>query len=105
MSIRQISLAAALAVSLTHPPAATPLHPVGIVTEANDASLEHGSVSPGATRYDGDRLSTESDGALRLRSSAAMIYVSGSSAVTLRGMPENEKSTEAERHSGTLLFS
>src|SRR5262249_58232867 len=67
--------------------------------------LGHGSVSPGATLYEGDRLSTESDGALRLRSSAAMIYLSGPSAVTLRCMPENDESTEAELHSGTLLFS
>jgi hypothetical protein len=55
--------------------------------------------------FDGDRLSTEPDGALRLRSAAALIYLSGSSDVILRGMPENEKSTEAELTSGTLLFS
>jgi len=105
MSIAQISVAAALAISLANMPAATPMHPLGIVTEANEATLSNSSVSAGATLCDGDRLSTEPDGALRLRSAAAMIYLSGSSDVILRSMPENEKSTEAELTSGTLIFS
>ena len=57
-----------------------------------------------ATLYEGDRLTTESDGAPRLRSSAAMIYLRGSGAVTLRGMPENDRNTEVELASGTLPF-
>ena len=105
MSTGQISVSAALAILLAYLPAATPVHPLGIVTEASDASLSNSSVSPGATLYDGDRLSTELDGALRLRCAAAMIYLSGSSGVTLRHMLGDDKSTEAELTSGTLIFS
>lgn len=106
MMTGHLLLATTLAVSLAGLPATTPMDPLGIVTEANDAYLSNSSVSAGSTVYDGDRLSTEVDGTLQLRSSgAAMIYLAGDSRVTLHNIPDGGKGTEADLAKGTLVFS
>src|SRR6266513_1708164 len=67
-------------------PAGTPnLLPLGVVTQASGAHFRAAKVSAGATIYDGDGLSTEAEGALQFRGSAAMYYLPGSSGVTLHG--------------------
>ena len=104
MAIGHLLLTAALALPLPGSPT-IPIDPLGIVTEANDAHLSNGSVSTGTTIYDGDRLSTEGTGTLRVRSGSAMIYLAGASQVTLRSVPEGAKGTAADLTAGTLVFS
>lgn len=82
-------------------------HPetLGVVTQARDANLGTGPVSPGTTLYDGDRLSTQDTGALTLRSGTSMLYLSRESRVTLRAISNSAKGTEADLSAGTLVFS
>lgn len=96
--------AVALAVSLASYAAPRP-DVLGVVTQARDADLGGGPVSPGATLYDGDRLSTEPTGALTLRSRTSMLYLSRETRVTLRAIPNNANATEADLSAGTLRFS
>src|SRR5207253_2514312 len=84
-------------------PALTPnLLPLGVVTQASDAHFNSAKVSAGATIYDGDGLSTEAEGALQFRGSAAQLYLPGSSGVILRGLPMG---TQAQLQTGTVVFS
>jgi hypothetical protein len=84
-------------------PAGTPnLLPLGIVTQASGARFNAAKISPGATIYDGDGLSTEAGGALQFHGSGARLYLPGSSGVTLRGLPMG---TQAELQTGTVVFS
>jgi len=84
-------------------PAGTPnLLPLGVVTQASGAHFNAAKVSAGATIYDGDGLSTEAEGALQFRGSAAQLYLPGSSGVILRGLPMG---TQAQLQTGTVLFS
>ena len=84
-------------------PAGTPnLLPLGVVTQASGAHFRAAKVSAGATIYDGDGLSTEAEGALQFRGSAAVFYLPGSSGVTLHGLPMG---TQAQLQTGTVVFS
>jgi hypothetical protein len=76
--------------------------PLGVVTEAANARLSAAAVSAGATVYDGDRLATDAQGALRLRSGAALLYLPGQSGVTLHSAAAG---TQASLTAGTLVFS
>jgi hypothetical protein len=84
-------------------PASTPnLIPLGIVTQASGAHFNAAKISAGATIYDGDGLSTDAEGALQFRGPAALIYLPGSSGVTLHGLPNG---TQAKLQVGTVVFS
>lgn len=84
-------------------PAGTPnLLPLGIVTQASGAHFNAAKVSAGATIYDGDGLSTDAEGALQFRGPAALVYLPGSSGVTLHGLPNG---TQAQLQIGTVVFS
>ena len=76
--------------------------PLGVVTQASGAHFNAARVSAGATIYEGDGLSTEADGALQFRSPAALLYLPGSSGVTLHGLPNGKR---AELQLGTVVFS
>jgi hypothetical protein len=76
--------------------------PLGTVTQASGAHFNAAKVSAGATIYDGDGLSTEAEGALQFRGSAALFYLPGSSGVTLHGRPNG---TQAQLQTGTVVFS
>ena len=76
--------------------------PLGVVTQASGAHFNAAKVSAGATIYEGDGLSTEADGALQFRAPAALLYLPGSSAVTLHGLPNGKR---AELQIGTVVFS
>ena len=83
--------------------AGTPnLLPLGVVTQASGAHFNAAKVSLGSTIYDGDGLSTEPEGALQFRGSAAQLYLPGSSGVTLHGLPMR---TQAQLQTGTVVFS
>jgi hypothetical protein len=84
-------------------PAGTPNSlPLGVVTKASGAHFKAAKVSAGATIYDGDGLSTEAEGALQFRGSAAVFYLPGSSDVTLHGLPMGN---QAQLQTGTVVFS
>src|SRR6267143_6305462 len=84
-------------------PAGAPnLLPLGTVTQASRAHFNAAGVTAGATIYDGDGLSTEAEGALQFRGSAALLYLPGSSGVTLHGLPMG---TQAQLQTGTVVFS
>jgi hypothetical protein len=109
MIIVRSVLAVVLAINLA---AAIPGHAVspanaviGVVTQAMDANLGTGSVSVGATVYDGDLLSTDEDGALTFRAQTATLYLSRQSAMVLHGLPGRLNGTAAHLDAGTLVFS
>ncbi|PYU63752.1 MAG: hypothetical protein DMG49_27895 [Acidobacteria bacterium] len=84
-------------------PAGSPnLLPLGVVTQASGAHFNAAKLSAGATIYDGDGLSTEAEGALQFRGSAAQLYLPGSSGVTFHGLPMG---TQARLQIGTVVFS
>ena len=62
---------------------ATEVETLGIVVASHSATLGNGIASDGATLFNGDRLVTAPDGGLSLRSGDAMLYMSGSTQVTL----------------------
>jgi len=78
------------------------LLPLGVVTQASGAHFNAAKVSAGATIYEGDRLSTEAEGALQFRGSATQLYLPGSSGVTLHGLPTG---AQAQLETGTVVFS
>jgi len=83
---------------------------LGIVVASHSATLGNGVASDGATLYNGDRLVTGPAGGLSLRSGDAMLYMSGSTQVTLHRTPSHnpviQKSLiRADVSSGSISFS
>jgi hypothetical protein len=83
---------------------------LGIVVASREATLGNGTASDGATLYNGDRLVTAPNGGLSLRSGDAMLYMSGSTQVTLHRTPSHnpviKKSLiRADVTSGSISFS
>ena len=75
---------------------------LGVVTQASAAHFNDSKISAGTTVFDGDRLSTESEGLLQFRGADASLYLPGLSGVTLHGLPNG---TQAQLRTGTLVFS
>jgi hypothetical protein len=75
---------------------------LGVVTQASGAHYNAARVSTGTTVYDGDRLSTESQGLLQFRGADALLYLPGLSGVTLHGL---RNGTQALLRTGSLVFS
>ncbi len=89
---------------------ATEVETLGIVVASHSATLGNGVASDGATLYNGDRLVTGPNGGLSLRSGDAMLYMSGSTQVTLHRTPSRnpviKKSLiRADVSSGSISFS
>jgi hypothetical protein len=89
---------------------ATDIETLGIVVASRSATLGNGIASDGATLYNGDRLVTAPNGGLSLRSGDAMLYMSGSTQVTLHRTPSHnpviKKSLiRADITSGSISFS
>jgi hypothetical protein len=105
MLIGRAFLTTILAMAVVGIPTPPRLDALGIITEADGAYLSDRRVSAGTSLYDGDRLSTEPDGVLRLRSGAAMLYLPGDSQITLHSEPTEEKGTQVDLSAGTLVFS
>jgi hypothetical protein len=78
---------------------------LGIVTHAHRATLRSGTVSAGASLYDGDTLATDVDGALTLRTAASMIHLGGQSRATLRAPSGIAKYAQLDLSTGTVIFS
>jgi len=75
---------------------------VGVVSEAMRANLASANVSAGATVYDGDSLSTATDGLLRVRSGAAQFYLAGQSGVRMHSLVSGAL---VQLTGGTMVFS
>jgi hypothetical protein len=89
---------------------ATDVETLGIVVASHSATLGNGIASDGATLYNGDRLVTAPNGGLSLRSGDDMLYMSGSTQVTLhRTQSHNPAITKslirADISSGSISFS
>ena len=106
MAGTQRLLAIALAFSLAGIPRSAKPEALGIVVQADHASLGSEPASEGTTVYDGDRLSTEARGSLRLLIGKAMLYVTEQSSVIVRQDANiAAKEFEAELVSGTAVLS
>jgi len=75
---------------------------LGVVTQASTAHFNAARVSAGATVYDGDRLSTESEGLLQFRDAGSLLYLPDRSGVTLHRL---RNGTQAHLRTGGLIFS
>jgi len=79
---------------------------VGIIVQADHASLGSHAASEGTTIFDGDRLSTDADGSLRLVSGDAMLYLAEQSGVVVHGDASRAgKRLEVELVSGAAVLS
>jgi hypothetical protein len=76
----------------------------GVIVEANRVHLNSGTVSEGATVYDGDQFSTEAGGMLRLRGDATMVDLAEESVMMVRSRANGVQGTEAELSKGTVVF-
>jgi hypothetical protein len=88
----------------------TDVETLAIVVASHSATLGNGIASDGATLYNGDRLVTAPNGGLSLRSGDAMLYMAGSTQVTLHRSqsrnPTIKKSLiRANVTSGSVSFS
>jgi hypothetical protein len=75
---------------------------LGVVTQASRANLAGANVSAGSTLYDGDSLTTASDGLLRIHAGAAQLYLPGESGVKLHSISGGML---AQLTGGRLVFS
>jgi len=99
-------LATALVFSLANPRGNSRAEPLGIIMQADRASLGSESTAQGTTIYDGDRLSTGAGGSLRLRIGEAMVDLMEESRVIVRSEGDNAaKEFAAELVAGTALLS
>jgi hypothetical protein len=86
-------------------PSPSKVIPLGIVTHAERAHLGQVEASVGSTIYDGDRLSTEIGGLLRISNVALTLQLGTGSSLTLRRAAPPEDNFQAELGSGTIIFS
>jgi len=76
-----------------------------MVTHAERAHVGEAAASAGSTVFDGDQLSTEVGGALRITGASLRLQLDAQSILTLRRPADAENSMEADLASGTLVFS
>jgi hypothetical protein len=79
--------------------------PLGMVTHAEHAHLGAAAATAGSTIYDGDQLSTEAEGLLRINCPNLTLHLEVQSMLTLRRPATTEDTVEADLASGTLAFS
>jgi len=74
----------------------------GVVTQSSDAHVGESKLTPGATIFDGDSLSTGESGGIGIRGSASRLYVPSQSSVTLHSAVP---AAIANLNAGTVVFS
>lgn len=79
--------------------------PLAMISHAERAHLGEAAASDGSTIYEGDRLSTEFGGVLRINSPALASQLDGQSTLVLRPPASPEGEITAELASGILVFS
>jgi hypothetical protein len=83
------------------PAAAGPSASMGVVVGASNASIGHASAIDGTAVYDGDTVSTEANGAMRLQFGASQIYLSSNAIVTFH---KTDTGVEAVLERGNVRF-
>lgn len=78
---------------------------LGMVTHAEHAHVGTAAATAGSTIYDGDQLSTEAEGALRITGPALTLHLEALSVLTLRHPDTPEDGVEADLTRGTIVFS
>jgi hypothetical protein len=96
--------AATIALSLATDPSSARVNAVGFVSHAERAYIGDALASPGTSVYDGDRLSTDADGSLRLTVGTAALHLAPQTRLTVH-LPDSGKDTEVELTAGTLALS
>src|SRR5271167_4296980 len=82
------------------------LDAVGVVAEAKNASLGTQAAAEGTTIYDGDRLSTEAEGSLRLLVGQAFLQLADRSAAVMHDSTSSSgRQFDVELLSGTAVLS
>jgi hypothetical protein len=81
------------------------IRPLGMVTHAERARVGEAAVSAGSSIYEGDRLSTDAGGILRVSSPALTLQLNEESMLIVRPPAGPEGGVVAELASGTLIFS
>ena len=76
-----------------------------MVTNAERAHVGEAGASAGSTIFDGDQLSTEAGGSLRITGPSLRLQLDAQSILTLRRPADAEDAMEADLASGTLVFS
>ncbi len=74
------------------------------MSHADRAHIGEAPASSGTTVYDGDRLSTEADGLLRLNAGATSLHLAPQTSLTVR-LAGSGQGTQVELDIGTLVFS
>src|SRR5208283_3276376 len=75
--------------------------PLGILTQAYEAHLNEAAAAPGLSVFDGEDVSTDSDGRLSVRVGSATVSLAGSSGATLH---EIELGAHVDLNAGTVAF-
>jgi hypothetical protein len=101
---RQFAAVAAASLLVGGPPPGK-VAPLGMVTHAEHAHLGSAAATAGSTIYDGDQLSTEAEGLLRINCPNLTLHLEVQSMLTLRRSATTEDTVEADLASGTLTFS
>jgi hypothetical protein len=81
------------------------IRPLGMATHAERARVGEAAVSAGSSIYEGDRLSTEAGGILRISCPALTLQLNEQSMLIVRPPAGPEGGLVAELASGTLIFS
>src|ERR1700681_3163316 len=97
-------LAAAIPFSLAAAPSSARVAAIGFVSHADGAYIGEAYASPGTSIYDGDRLSTEADGSLRLTIGTAALHLAPQTSLTVH-LADSGQDTEVELDAGSLVFS
>jgi hypothetical protein len=79
--------------------------PLGIVAHADRAHVGEAAASVGSTIYDGDQLSTEAGGVLRISGPTLTLQLDAQSILILRHPADGDDSIQADLACGTLVFS
>ncbi len=103
--LRRQSAVVAAASLLVVGPSPAKVAPLGMVTHAERAHVGEAAASIGSTIYDGDRLSTEAGGVLRISGPFLTLQLDAQSILTLRRPASKEGSVEADLACGTLVLS
>src|SRR5260370_8491444 len=97
-------LATVLALSLASEPSPARVAALGVVSHADRAHIGEVPASSGTTVYDGDRLSTEANGVLRLNAGTTALHLAPQTSLTVR-LTASGQSTQVELAAGMLVFS
>jgi len=85
-------------------PAPSDIRPLGVVSHAERAHIGTAAVSEGSAVYEGDRLSTEAAGNLRIASPSLTLQLDSQSTLVVQRPAGSEGGVAAEIASGTLIF-